>query len=330
MPSMSDTTATPVFVLHGDDAFLQDAYRQEIITSAIGQADRQTCVAVFDQTAELADVLDELRTLPFLAPRRVVIITNAEAFISAHRKPLEDYLQSPSNTATLVLMVSSWPRNTRLYKLVAQIGRTYDCGSPQKGLTHWLTKSAGKRGKLIARGAAELLVEWVGNDLSALNGEVEKLSLFIGDREEITAGDVSAVVTASPGVATFALTNALTAGDAAAALKALDGMLTARGEEFRTLGMIASHLRRVLRAQQLAARGADPAGALNPRMPYQAKRSFLALLSRRDLGMLQEDFRRLIRADLGMKSGLDAGAALQQLVVGLCGPMMLPSRSVQV
>jgi len=315
---MSDMTVKPVFVLHGDDAFLRDAYRREIITSAIGQADRQTCVAVFDASAELADILDELRTLPFLAPRRVVIIDGAEAFVSAYRGQLETYLQSPAETATLVLVVSSWPKNTRLYKLVSRIGRTFDCGAPQKGLTHWLTKSASKRDKQIARDAAELLVEWIGNDLSVLNGEVEKLSLFVGERETITASDVSAMVTASAGPAAFALTNALTAGDAAAALKALAGMLTARGEEFRTLGMIASHLRRLLRAQQLAVRGADPAAALNPRMPYHAKQAFFAALSRRPLRVLQEDFRRLIRADLGMKSGVNAGAALQELVVGLC------------
>ena len=327
---MTDMAVKPVFVLHGDDAFLQDAYRKEIIACAIGQADRQTCVASFDQTAELADVLDELRTLPFLAPRRVVIITNAEAFVSAHRQALENYLQSPSATATLVLMVSSWPKNTRLYKLVAGIGRAFDCGAPQKGLAQWLTKSASKRGKLIARDAADLLLEWIGSDLSVLNGEVEKLSLFVGERETITAADVSAMVTASAGPAAFALTNALTVGDAAAALKALDGMLTARGEEFRTLGMIASHLRRMLRAQQLASRGADPAGALNPRMPYRAKQATLALLSRRDLNTLQEDFRRLIRADLGMKSGLDAAAALQQLIVGLCGPTPLAPRPARV
>ena len=116
----------------------------------------------------------------------------------------------------------------------------------------------------------------------------------------------------------FALTNALTAGDARAALSALDGMLTARGEEFRTLGIIASYLRRALRGQQLAAEGSDPTGALNPRMPYRAKQGFMAMLARRNLETLQKDFRSLIRADLGMKSGLVAGAALQELVVDLC------------
>ena len=315
---MSDTTVKPVFVLHGDDAFLRDAYRQEIVTNAIGQADRQTCVAVFDATAQLADVLDELRTLPFLAPRRVVIISDAEAFVSAYRGQLEDYLRSPSQTATLVLIVSSWPKNTRLYKLVSAIGQTIDCGAPQKGLEHWLTKSASKRGKQIARDAAGLLLEWIGNDLSVLSGEIEKLSLYVGQRETITAADVSTMVTASAGPVAFALTNALTAGDASGALKALDGMLTARGEEFRTLGIIAAHLRRVLRCQQLSAGGGDPAAGLNPRMPYRAKQAFLTMLSRRDLGVLQKDFRALIRADLGMKSGLEPAAALQELIVDLC------------
>ena len=315
---MSDAEVKPVYVLHGDDTFLQDAYRHEIIAHAVGDADPQTCLAVFDATVELAQVLDELRTLPFLAPRRVVILRDAEAFVSAHRGQLEDYLQSPSVHSTLVLMVSSWPKNTRLYKLVTKIGRTIDCGSPQQGLTQWLGKSAGKRGKRIARDAAELLVEWLGRDLSVLNGEMEKLALYVGERDTITARDVATMVTSSAGPAAFALTNALTEGSAAEALKALDGMLTARGEEFRVLGMIASHLRRVLRAQELVAAGKDPSAALNPRMPYRAKNAFLSLLARRSLGALQGDFRRLIRADLGMKSGADPGAALQELVVCLC------------
>jgi len=315
---MSDRTVKPVYVMHGDDTFLQDAYRKEIIAHSVGDADPQTCVAQFDATAELALVLDELRTLPFLAPRRVVILRDAEAFISAYRAQLEDYLQSPSETATLVLMVSSWPKNTRLYKLVAKIGRTIDCGSPRHNLTQWLGKSAGKRGKSIARDAAELLVEWLGSDLSVLNGEVEKLSLYVGQRDTITAQDVATMVTASSGPVAFALTNALTDGNASAALKALDDMLTVRGEEFRVLGMIASHLRRALRGQQLAATGKNPAGALNPRMPHRAKAAFTAMLARRPLATLEGDFRRLIRADLGMKSGLEPVATLQELVVGLC------------
>src|SRR5690242_12629406 len=115
---MNQSDVKPVYVLFGEDTFLHDAARAEIIKAIIGDSDPQVAVSVFDAEAELATVLDELRTLPFLAPRRAVVIRDADAFVSAYRDALETYLQSPSANSSLMLVVSSWPSNTRLYKLV--------------------------------------------------------------------------------------------------------------------------------------------------------------------------------------------------------------------
>ena len=307
-----------VYMLLGNDAFLRDAHRDEIVRIATGDADAQTCVATFDDTAELADVLDELRTLPFLAPRRVVILRDGDAFVSTHRQKLEQYLQSPVETATLVLMLSSERRSSRLYKLVHKSGCIKDCTAPERSIGTWLTRSAGKRGKKITHDAAELLAQRTEVDLARLDSEIEKLALYVGDGDTITAEHVCDLATVAGGAAAFALSNALTDGNASDALKALAGMIKRPGDEFAALGSIAWHLRRALRAQQFAAAGKRPEGVLNPKMPYRAKDAFLAMLKRRPLGVLQSDFRRLIRADLGMKSGLGATAALQELVVSLC------------
>jgi len=308
----------PVYVLFGNDAFLLDAHRKEIADRVIGGGDPQLCISSFDASAELADVLDELRTLPFLAPRRLVIVADADAFVSAHRKALERLLESPPTAATLLLMVASWPANTRLAKRVRQIGQAIDCSVPARGnLLRWLARAAAGREKKLAPDAAELLVEWVGRDLAALDGEMEKLSLYVGDRPAVTLEDVCAVVTASAGPAAFDLTNAITAGDAAGALKALGGMLRSRGDEFKTLGLIAWHLRRATLAKELLGAGRPEREAL-PRMPPQPRRDFLAMLNRRPLSAFQLDWRRLIRADLAMKSGTRPDAALQELVVALC------------
>ncbi len=308
----------PVYVLLGDDAFLRDAARKEIVASLIGEADPQVCVASLDATAELADVLDELRTLPLLAPHRAVIVRDADAFVAAYRGQIEEYLESPSDTASLILMVSSWPKNTRLYKVVDQCGKAIDCSVPETGdLSKFLRDAAAQRGKQIAPAAADLLGQWIGADLAALNAEIEKLSLYVGDRETISPEDVSAVVSATAGPAAFALTNALTAGDGRKALESLDGMLTTRGEEFKVLGMIGWHLRKALRARQLIAQGSSPDAALRTCRVFYGKREFLTMLKRRG-DALQDDFRRMIRADLGMKTGANPAAALQQLVMALC------------
>lgn len=316
---MAGSPVKPVYVLHGADAFLRDACRREIIAALIGDADPQTCVTTFDATAELADVLDELRTLPFLAGHRVVIVRDADAFISANRQAMEQYLQTPTKTASLVLMVLSWPKTTRISKIVAKIGRVYQCAPPKyRQLNQWLARAAAQRGKEIAPQAGQVLSEWIGEDLASLDSEIEKLSLYVGKRRLITADDVAAVVTATAGPAAFALTNALTAGDAPAALKALSGMLTARGEEFRVTGMIRWHLQKVLRGCELAAAGDRPEKVLPERIPPQQRSAFLSLMKRRSLRAVRADFRNLIRTDLAMKSGTPALGALQELVVLLC------------
>lgn len=312
---MSASATKPVYVLHGSDAFLRDEHRNEIVARLAGDADPQLCIASFDATAQLADVLDELRTVPFLAPLRIVIVCDADAFVSAHREPLERYLNSPASSGVLILTVASWTKTTRLARLVAKIGETRDCSPPQRrDLGRWLQSAFEDRGKKIAPQVAELLAEWVGADLAALSMEVEKLSLYVGDRKDVTADDAAQLVTATAGPAAFALTNAITDGDVPAALTALSGMITRRGDELKTLGMIGWHLRRSLQAGQDLAAGRP----ISFRMPYPAKQALDRMLRRRGRRKLQQDFRRLIRTDLAIKSGADPAGAIQELVVELC------------
>lgn len=313
------TEATkPVYVLYGEDAFLRDHHRAQIVERAIGSSDRQLCVSVFDADAELATVLDELRTLPFLAPGRVVIVRDADDFVAANREGLERYLEEPCPHATLVLIVASWPSRTKLCKLADKVGRAIDCSCPQgRNLGRWLAEAVRGRGKKIEPDAAEMLVEWIGNGLAALDGEIEKLSLYVAERETITMDDVSAVATATAGPAAFALTNAITAGDAPAALEALGGMLQVRGEEFRILGILAWHLRRATASQQKLRAGEPPSKAL-PRMPWPQQQAFRDMISRRGPSSLMRDFRAVLRADVAIKTGAEALATLQELVLGLC------------
>ncbi|MHC4982349.1 MAG: DNA polymerase III subunit delta [Planctomycetota bacterium] len=312
---MASEAIKPIYVLHGDDSFLRDAHRQEIIAEVIKDADPQLAITTFDADAELADVLDELRTVPFLAERRLVIIRDADPFVKSHRKPLEEYLNSPAATASLMLIVSKWDSKWRLARLVKKIGRYIDCSvSAKQSLVPWLEEAAAKRGKQISPDAAELLEGWIGKDRASLDAEIEKLSLFVGRRKQITIEDVSKLVTSTAGPSAYALTNAITAGDAVAALEALGGMLVIRGDEFKTLGMIAWHLRRALKAH----RQIESGGKLDTRLPSSQVGPFREMLRRRGVGKLHEDFRKLLRADLAMKSGAEPTAALQELVVGLC------------
>ena len=261
----------------------------------------------------LADVLVELTTLPFLAPRRAVLVRNADEFVEQNRKGLEEYLQSPSQTASLVLMVSKWVKTHRLSKLVAQMGTVADCSvDPKDNLLGTLKKLVSQRGKSISPAAASALLESTGKDLAAIDSEVEKLALYAHSRGEISIEDVRAITTSGQHISDWALQNAVTAGNVPDALEALGASLDVRGNEFRLLGSLAMHIRRAIKGQSAALVGEDPAGVLPFNMPFRAKQEFLNLLRRRS------DARRLIAADLALKSGAKPPGTLAELIVAIC------------
>ncbi|MBN1553423.1 MAG: DNA polymerase III subunit delta [Phycisphaerae bacterium] len=316
---MSSPSVKPIHVLHGKDAHLRDAARRDVIARAVGDADPQVCVSSFDATAELADVLDELRTLPFLAPHRVVIVRDAESFVSANREALEKYFDAPAASATLILEVGAWPSNTKLAKKLKSVGDLVDCDSPEGAkLLGWIRAAVEQRGKTIAPDAAGLLADWIGPSLTTLSNELDKVVTYIGENPAITTRDVTAVVTSTAGPEAFAVTNALTNGDAKSALQATTAALQTRGAEFALLGQIAWHIRRAMQVAQDVAAGQNPMTAMKSARVFYGQREFQAMLRRRTLQQFQADFRKLIAADLGMKTGRDALPAMQQLVIELC------------
>ncbi|HHH76412.1 MAG TPA: DNA polymerase III subunit delta [Phycisphaerae bacterium] len=285
---MAKLTVKPIYLLKGNDSFLRSSYREQAISAIVGDSDRQLCVSIHSPDAVLSDILDDLRSPAFLAPRRAVILNDADSFVTAYRSELENYFAAPSSVASLILIVSSMTASTKIYKIIAKIGTICDCSCPKdpRKVTKWIAQAASKRDKTINTQAARQLLEYVGPDLSALGNEIDKLAAYVGDSSEIKLDDVDTMVTNSTGPNRFDLPNAIDRGNVTKALQVLDGMLTKRGDEFAVLGLIAWHLRKTFAKQSSARSGAS--------------------------------FRKLIQADLAMKSGTDPVSAIRDLVVSLC------------
>lgn len=309
----------PVYVISGKDSRLRDEARRRIVSQIIGDSDPQLCLATFDSSAQLVDVLDELRTLPFLAPHRVVVVRDADAFISANRDALEKYLDAPAASGTLILIAESLDSRTRLAKKIPTVGEVIDCSTPTGAhLVNWICHYVAGEGKQISRQAAGLLVQFTGEDLATLTNELDKLLAYTGERSEIIPADLTKIVTAKHSPAAFELSNAITRNDLKAALTVLASGLSTRGTEFMLLGELAWHLRRALQVQQRIEAGDNPQAAMRAARVFYEQHEFLNMLKRRPRTKLQTDMRRLIAADLGMKSGLGAKPAMQQLVTELC------------
>src|SRR5437762_420450 len=91
----------PVYVVYGDEEFLRRQVIVALRRLVLGDDPDSMGLSTHPgDTAVYADVHDELETLPFLSPRRLVIIENADPFVTQSRAALEKYLTKPSATGT--------------------------------------------------------------------------------------------------------------------------------------------------------------------------------------------------------------------------------------
>src|SRR5262245_23983041 len=182
----------PVYVVHGDEAFLKRQVLAALKTLVLGPDDDGFGLSAHPgDKAIFAAVHDELETLPFLGARRLVVVENADPFVTRERARLEKYVAEPSKTGVLVLDVNSWPSTTRLAKLVPDAA-TLNCKAlaPQH-LPGWCADwCAARHGKQLPTAAARLLVDLVGPDMGLLDQELAKLAAYAGDANRIEAAEV--------------------------------------------------------------------------------------------------------------------------------------------
>lgn len=245
----------PIYAVFGDDAYQRREVLAAIVAAGSGGADDDELgLTRFNgESAGLADVLDEVRTLPFLVKRRVVVVEGADPFVTAHRKELEAYAESPSRAGVLVLSARSWPSSTKLAKLVEKTGMAVECKAPvERELPGMLARMAEEhyRAKLDPD-AAELLVELVGPELGLLASEVGKLATYVGDDARIRRADVARMVGAGRVETIWKVVDAATQGRLAEALDDVDRLLASGEHPVALLAQMAGSLRKVHHAGEL-------------------------------------------------------------------------------
>jgi DNA polymerase III subunit delta len=316
----------PIYVVTGDEAFLKRQVLAALQKLLLGDADPSFAWASLSGADEVpwSTVRSELDTLPFLSPRRVVVIESADDFVSDNRATLEKYVGQPSKCGVLVLEVKTWPSNTKLAKLVPE-GATIVCKTPQANLlVKWCTnRASAAHAKRLAAEAAEWLVELVGPDLGLLDQELAKLAVYVGKAQEIGRADVDRLVGRSREADTFKIFDAIGDGRTADALAILNRLIEEGEDPLKILGAFSWQLRRLAQVGRAAAAGRPVASAMDATgvIPWQRAgvQKQLHHLGRRRLAQL---FDWLLEADLTMKStgGLPGRLVLERLIVRLARP----------
>ncbi|MGA2172659.1 MAG: DNA polymerase III subunit delta [Sedimentisphaerales bacterium] len=309
-----------VYVIAGDEPTLVNAQCTQLVDRLIPQQEKATGLLVADtDRITITEVLDELRTLPFLTKKRVVVIRNADKFISANREILETYFENPCPTGILVLTVSSWPGNTRLAKKLPDVGTLVEVEAPKGAeiTRRLIAYSHDAHSKGFERGAAELLIELAGDNLPRLYTEVDKLAVYAADEKSITTAHVESLVGHNRLFDAFAVIESCLHRQPAPAVERLRRLFAEdKSAEYSTIGAFAFHFRRLFTAKKLLDEGCSQYEVAGKARIWYNKDAQFALLKRLTLKQIGDYLQQLAATDYAIKKGLaQPRIAIEQLVL---------------
>jgi DNA polymerase III subunit delta len=321
--------AVPAVLLLGDEPYLRDTCRAQLIEKYVPKAARAWAVSRFSAGRGQAQAaLDQAQTLPMLSPEQLVFLEETEAIQDLGEKnreqtiqAIEAYLRNPAPFTVLVFEASGLDQRMRLAKLLTDKALVVEVGRGEAvdqriaagiGLAKTL---ASERGIVFEKGAAEDLAEFVGGDLMRLKTEMDKLASYAANRGTVHRQDVSALVVAEKSTTIWEVAELLATRQPKQALEFLDRLLREGEEPLQMLGAMAWMFRKLVEASEIPnlAHGWQAARALGMR-PEQAE---LAIQSARKipkdkllLGLLA-----LQQADNRLKSGGEDARAVMEFLV---------------
>ena len=322
----------PVCVAFGDEAFLRRQVLMGLRHAVLGIADSDISLRSFEgPTAEFRDVAEELMTLAMFGSQRLVVVDEADEFVSRYRELLEGYVARPSRSGILLLDLKSCASNTRLYKAVDAHGLAIDCSLPARQLDAFLKKWLGDWARQtykiqLSSNAAEMLVELVGPELGLLDQELAKLALLAGNEKKITPEMVQKLAGGWHAKTTWEMLDLALDGKATAALRQIDRLLANNEAPIGLLAQISASLRRLAAATRLILQ-AEAAGrriTVGPALQQAGVKPFVLQKTEAQLRRLGRQrgsqlYRWLLEADLDLKgdSPMPPRLILERLIVRL-------------
>ena len=313
----------PVQALVGADSFLQQQALEALLRDKGPDTQRSDLEGA---SADPAEVFDDFRSFAMFGGSRLVVVRNADEFISKHREAVEAFLEGLGSAGEsvsgnlLVLRCNTLAKNTRVYKLISKVGAITSVEAPaERDLPRWIMQR-GKQahGIDVAANAATLLADLIGSDLGTIDGELGKLALQ-ADGGRVTPDMIAGGVAFRREQEMWAMTDALAAGRPQEALRVWRQLLaTDSSAEFRAVTWLGMWLEKSIGALRLAAQGRNSYAIAQAMKIWPASNAEPLIRTARAMGegRLRRATDRLAEIDFRTKSGLgDASRAVEAFIL---------------
>jgi DNA polymerase-3 subunit delta len=151
------------------------------------------------------DIFDEARTAPMFGKHKLIIVENADGLLVKYQERIAEYIKNPFSINCMILEVLSIDKRTKMAKamngkqgILVECDKLFDSPAPwetkkpeyDSELTKWIVIHARNYDKKMNLKSAFCLLERTGNNLAIIDRQLDALSIFVGDRNEISIEDI--------------------------------------------------------------------------------------------------------------------------------------------
>lgn len=321
----------PIYLVVGEESWLVDEALTTLRRYASATDDLMNTHVFSGAEVSPSHIAAIAQTLPASAPRRLVIVRDAERLAASDA--LAGYCADPAPSTCLAFVMAKLDRRKAWVQALVNRATTVSC-DPLKpaGLKTWLQRETAARGLSLSEEAVAYLVARADGSLRALVQDLDKLALSRPQGQKALAG-IEDIIALSPGhaaISVFDWAHAVALGRVTEGV-AYAHRLVRDEAPLLLLSILTGQWRKMIRYRALVDAGTSPSKARHALglPPFAASRVSEGA-QRRTLPDLIGGLTWCLETDAAIKGGaLSPALAIERLVLALCqSPQPPPGRAV--
>lgn len=217
---ISSKEFSSVYLLHGEEPYFIDKLVSQLEASVLEEHEKDFNQEIlYGKETDALSLIGSAKQYPMMAERRLVLVKEAQEFKAWDA--LESYLNEPLDSTILVFAYKykSMDARTKFFKAAQKHVVFKSEKIKEYQLPEWIGALMKSKGFSYSSRVPHLLSESIGNDLSRISNEIEKLAIVLGAGVEINETHVEKHIGISKEYNVFELNNAIAAKDLSKAIR---------------------------------------------------------------------------------------------------------------
>lgn len=319
----------PIYFLQGEEPYYIDQITEAIEKSALQESEKGfNQVVMYGKDTDVSKIVTNARRYPMMADRQVVIVKEAQEITDLNKEEgqrlLESYVKNPLPSTILVFAHKyktldgrkSLSKAFSAGAVMITTKKVYDNKTPE-----WINKYVKDSGYAIDMKATQMLADFIGNNLSRLSNEIDKIIINLKEKTTIDAGIVQQFVGISKEYNTFELQKALAIKDVVKANRIVNYFEANPKSNpiVLIIGMLYAYYAKLLQVHHAKDKSEKSLASLLQLHPFLVKEYVMAARNY-PAHKVMENIHHLRVADLqskGVNANIEQGQILRELVFKL-------------